>query len=167
MTYVPFRYITFKPLASEHVPILQEWLNCPHSKDNQNSLVSFDMFAEQKELMLNGLVEIDGLKKPLKPFMIYDNDTACGYAHFYQTTETPNDGAALAIFFKNPLTEDKGKEAAFIELFLENYVYPEYKFCIVDIDSSNKPFIDLFENIGFALHTDMKDFLIMVKQSEA
>lgn len=167
MTYVPFRYISFRPLVSEHIPVIQQWLKEPGAKDNQNSFVSLDVLEDQEELLLSGFVEIDGHHKPLKPFVIYDNETACGYAHFYQTTEEPNHGAALAIFFKNPLTQDKGKEAAFIELFLENYVYPEYKFCIVDIDSSNQPFIDLFENLGFALHTDMKDFLIMVKQNEA
>ena len=166
MSYIPFRYITFKPLSQEHVPMVQQWLECPETKVNQNSLVSLDVFQDQQDLLLNGQVDIDGNRKPLKPFMIYDNDIPCGYVHFYQTTEQPNHGAALAIFFKNPLTEDKGKESVFLELFLENYVYPEFKFCIVDIDSCNKPFIDLFEKIGFSLHTDMNDFLIMIKQAE-
>jgi hypothetical protein len=158
----PVRYVSFKPLDSDHVPIIKKWLNSPDISVNQNSVVSLNVFHEQEDLLLSGVVDIEGNKKPLKPFVIYDNDQAYGYTHFYQTTEEPNEGAALAIFFKEPLTEDKQKESAFIELFLENYVYPEYAFCIVDIDRSNQPFIELFESIGFSLHTEMDDFLIMV-----
>jgi hypothetical protein len=144
MTYLPFRYITFKPLVEEHVPLLSSWLSCPSSKNKQNSDVCLDVIEDQIELLLKGFVDIEGQKKPLKPFMIFDNEKACGYAHFYQTTAEANSGAALAIFFAQPLTEDKGKESAFLELFLENYVYPEYKFCIVDIDSKNKHFKQQF-----------------------
>ena len=144
--------------------MLLDWIKSPDKKMNQNSQVTFEALETQSELLLTGMIEIDGRHKPLKPFVIFDNEDACGYAHFYQTTEDPNQGAALSIFFTNELTEDKGKEAAFLDLFLENYVYPEYNFCIVDIDSSNQPFIDLFEDLGFSLHTKMSDFLIMVKQ---
>jgi hypothetical protein len=165
MSYLPIHYITFKPLTSNHIPVIKEWLSCPEIKANQNSLVSLDVFHHQEELLLNGFVDIEGNKKPLRPFVIYDNTNVCGYTHFYQTTQEPNQGAALAICFTKPLTEDRLKETAYIELFLENYVYPEYKFCIVDIDRSNIPFIELFKNIGFSLHTDMDDFLIMIHHS--
>ena len=165
MTYVPFRYITFKPLTNDHVPLVKGWVSSPNAYKQQNSSVSFDVIHDQSDLLLSGLIEIDGHQKPLKPYVMYDNQDPCGYLHFYQTTETPNQGAALAIHFTDPLSVDMGKEATFLELFLENYIYPEYEFCIVDIDSSNTAFIDLFENLGFSVHTRMQDFLIMIKQA--
>lgn len=165
MTYVPFRYVTFKPLTSDHLPLVKGWISSEGAHQKQNSSVSFDVIHDQSELLVSGFIEIDGRHKPLKPYVMYDNEDPCGYFHFYQTTETPNQGAALAIHFNGPLSEDMGKEATFIELFLDNYIYPEYEFCIVDIDSSNQVFIDLFKDLGFTIHTRMNDFLIMVKQA--
>lgn len=165
MTYVPFRYVTFKPLTNAHLPLVKEWISSEKAHEKQNSSVCFDVLNDQSDLLISGLIEIDGQKKPLKPYVMYDNEDPCGYFHFYQTTETPNQGAALAIHFNGPLSEDMGKEATFIELFLDNYIYPEYEFCIVDIDTTNTTFINLFHNLGFTIHTRLNDFLIMVKQA--
>ena len=56
MSYLPIHYITFKPLTSNHIPVIKEWLSSPELKANQNSLVSLDVFHHQEELLLNGFV---------------------------------------------------------------------------------------------------------------
>lgn len=165
MTFAAFRYVTFKLLTRDHLPLVKGWISSEGAHIKQNSSVSFDVIHDQSELLVSGFIEIEGKHKPLKSYVMYDNEDPCGYFHFYQTTDTPNQGAALAIHFNGPLSEDMGKEATFIELFLDNYIYPEYEFCIVDIDSSNQVFIDLFKDLGFTTHTRMHDFLIMIKQA--
>ena len=163
MTASGFRYVTFKPLHEEHFPLIKAWFEDDQNKARQNSLVSFDAFHDQKNAFLEGQIDIEGQKKPIKSFVIFDNHTPCGYTHFYQTTEEEKKGCALAIYFHETLSKELDKETVFLELFLDNYVFEDYEFCIVDIDAQNQTFLDLFKKVGFATHTDFKDFVIVIK----
>jgi hypothetical protein len=165
MTASGFRYVTFKPLHQEHLPLLSSWLEGSLDHSRQNSSVSFEAFEGQKQAFIEGLIDIDGQKRPLKSFVIFDNQIPCGYTHFYQTTEDEKNGCALAVYFHQSLSDDLERESIFLELFLDNFVFEEYKFCIVDIDTQNTAFLDMFKKIGFKVHTDMNDFVILVKSS--
>lgn len=165
MTASGFRYVTFKPLDQEHLSLISSWFDDESNKSRQNSHVCFNSFFHQKEDFVTGQIDIEDQKKPIKSFVIFDNQTPCGYTHFYQTTQEEKKGCALAIYFHETFSENLDKEAVFIELFLDNYVFENYEFCIIDIDSTNHTFLELFKKLGFSTHTDFQDFVILIKQN--
>lgn len=165
MENTTIRYLSFKPLTNELGSIVKKWVLSEEAYKNQNSSVCFNFLKDGFELLISGFIEIEGKMKPSKSYVLYDNQTPCGYFHFYQASESFNTIAALSVYFFPSLSEDLNKEMSAIELFLNNYIYPDYKSCIVDIDSSNKVFIDMFQKINFKIHTRMNDFLILIHHS--
>lgn len=158
------RFVTFKQLTQEHLPLIHEWLKKEPNERVQNSVFSMEAFEQQVQAILYGTITIEDETRPLKAFVMYENSEPVGYIHYYQTTTSPGQGAAISLIFKEPLSEDLDKESALLELFLDNYLFLEYKFCIVDLDSKNSSFIKLFQNLDFILHADFSDFLLMKKK---
>ncbi len=77
--------ITFKPLQTNHLPLLFLWLEKPHVKAWWDPDVQWTMELIQEKFgtYVDGYNLEDGVKKPLQAFIVEIDNEPVGYVHLY------------------------------------------------------------------------------------
>jgi len=162
--------ITFQPLQEAHLPLLLKWLETPHVKAwwDQDVQWTPKLIKEKFGTYVQGYKVEEGLKKPMRAYIISIDDVPIGYIQLYNAhdfprednillTDLPNSLAALDIFIGEEGYVGKGLGAKIMKQFLEEYVDPSYDACFVDPDTANIKAIRAYEKAGFKKVKTIKD----------
>lgn len=147
----------FEPLNQSHFALIHAWFNKPHVQAFY-SLRSWTLEEVQKKLTpyLQG-------EKPMSCFVIFHAQRPIGYIQRYPVKDHPWDNQALPeeivresagidLFIGEEDCLGKGLGSEIIQRFLENYIWPEFRYCLADPDIRNQTSIRLFEKCGFEQH---------------
>lgn len=158
--------INFRPVSVDDISQIHSWFNEKHIQ----SFYSLREWTE-KEVLEKLTPVIEG-KKPLFGFIAMVNNEPIGYLQYCRVKEFPwpnqdfefeiaNEAAGLDFFIGNPLLIGKGLGYQIINNFLDQIIWPNFQFCIVDPDVGNIASIKLFEKCSFKRHKeiDTKDTL--------
>lgn len=149
--------IHFEALNQSHFELILHWFNKPHVQAFY-SLRPWTYEEVCKKLLPN--VSQD---KNLTSFMIYFENHPVGYIQSYPVKDHPwenqdiseeivQEASGLDLFIGEEEQLRKGLGKKIIENFLENYIWPSYRYCFVDPDVRNEASIRLFRKCGFIEH---------------
>lgn len=160
--------IYFHPVLRDHFPLLQKWLTEPHVKAFYDPKIVWteELVFQKFASYIEGFKEIDGIKKPIYPFLIYLENQPIGYAQYYNAYDFPRVGYQLSEILTNAQVEDgrlaamdifigekewigKGIGPIAIQKFLQEKVYKQFSTCLVDPDPENQRAIRAYEKAGF------------------
>lgn len=152
----------FKPLQSNHFPLLLKWLEAPHVKAwwDQNIEWTPELIEEKYGTYTEGYKVENGVRKPIHAYIVCVDNTDIGYIQFYNahdfSRETsialetlPNSLVALDIFIGDELFVGKGMGSVIMEKFLKEYIDPYYDVVFVDPDTANIQAIKAYKKAGF------------------
>lgn len=152
--------ITFEALKEEHLPLLLKWLETPHVKAwwDQDVKWTAELIREKYGTYIEGYKIEEGIRKPMKAYIIKIDNLAIGYIQFYNAhdfnrsqplIDLPESLAALDIFIGDNNFVNQGIGSAVLKKFLLEYVDPVFKACFVDPDRHNIAAIKAYEKAGF------------------
>ncbi|MBP6985202.1 MAG: GNAT family N-acetyltransferase [Alphaproteobacteria bacterium] len=154
--------ITFKPLQTDHLPLLFKWLEKPHVQIWWDPGVDLtpELLQEKYGSYPDGYYVEDGIKKPLNAFIVEIDHHPVAYTQLYDIRNYP--GAAkipevqllanctgLDIFLGDEAYVGKGYGTAILKEFLSRHVAPSHEACFVDPDKNNLQAIRAYEKAGF------------------
>ena len=152
--------ITFDPLKEDDFKTLFGWLQESHVKKwwkdkefaSQNSIKEkYSPYLDNKNGVWAFIVLIDGKK--------------IGFIQYYLATPGKNDGAGIDFYIGEKEYLKKGISDRIINEFLDQIVFKLFKFCIADPDIANTAGIRTLEKAGFLVHSQVEDFIIMIKNA--
>ena len=102
-------------------------------------------------------------EKQMKCFVIYQGKRPVGYIQSYPIQEHPwenqdlsdeviREAAGIDLFIGEEKYLGKGLGCKMINSFLEKYIWPFYRYCLVDPDIRNEASLHLFQKCGFEEH---------------
>lgn len=149
--------IQFTSLDESHFPLLHRWLNAPHVQKFY-SLRNWSQ-DEVARKYLPYLIH----EKRVHGFIIFLKSKAIGYIQYYPVKDHPwpkqgfsreiaEQAAGLDLFIGEEQFCGRGYGVEIIEEFLKSYLWPHFRYCIVDPDVGNEASIRLFERVGFQVH---------------
>ncbi len=154
--------ITFKPLQTDHLPLLFQWLEKPHVKAWWDPDVQWTMelIHEKFGTYVDGYNLEDGVKKPLQAFIVEIDHRPVAYIHLYNPrdypredgipeNELPDRSTGLDIFVGDEAFVGKGNGTSILKEFLTQHVAPSHEACFVDPDKNNLQAIRAYEKAGF------------------
>jgi len=149
--------ISFKPLSKKHFALIHIWFNEPHVQSFY-SLKTWTIEEVQQKLTpyIQGLGSIEC-------YIIFIDKTPVGYIQSYPVKKHPWDNQKLSeelirnsagvdLFIGEKEFIGKGYGCQILEVFLKNYIWTHYKYCLVDPDIRNESSIRLFKKCGFRKH---------------
>lgn len=169
---------TFRQLALSNVPLMHHWFNLQHVQQ----FYSLRQWTED-EVLKNLEPYIVGTQ-PVNGFIILMNQTPIGYIQKYSVRDFPwqdhnfteeiiNNAVGIDLFIGDESLIGKGIGHKLIQLFLEQHIWPDYQYCIVDPDVDNNAAIRCYQKLNFKEHAviDSKDAVdrpvrlkLMIKQ---
>ena len=149
--------ITFESLHESHFPLLLKWLEAPHVKKwwDQDVTYTMDLVQEKFGSYVKGYKLLEGMQKPIKSFIIHNNQNPVGYIQIYHAhdfllhEELPENTCALDIFIGS--VDFLGMGVAAIKKFLEEYAFHNYRYIFVDPEFRNERAVTAFEKAGFII----------------
>lgn len=144
--------ITFRIFTSDDIPIVYQWFNRPHVQE----FYSLREWAIDE--VRNKLLE----EKSIWRWIIENAGAPIGYIQHYRVLDFPwKDGesivhfeetieknaAGLDLFLGDP--ESMGMGSRILLQFLQERIWPQFRYCIVDPDVRNARSIKMFEKCGF------------------
>lgn len=161
--------IGFKDLSDTDFSLLFSWLQAPHVKKwwDQEVNYTLDLVKEKYSSYVKGYKKVDGENKPIHAFIIHSDEHPIGYIQYYNAYDFPRDDyklvtlpkslAAIDLFVGDKNYLGKGIGQKVLELFLENYVFTEFDYVIVDPESNNLVAISTYKKVGFRTYDDQID----------
>lgn len=161
--------IGFKYLSDSDFNLLLTWLQAPHVKKwwDQEVNYTLDLVKEKYSSYIRGYKKVGGKSKPIHAFVIHSDEHPIGYIQYYNAYDFPIDNrqlntlpkslAAIDLFIGDKDYLGKGVGQKALELFLENYVFAEFDYAIVDPDSNNLVAISTYKKVGFRAYDDQID----------
>ncbi len=152
--------ISFKPLEESDFNLVHRWFNKSHVQ------AFYSLRQWTIEEVCKKLAPYVQGEKHMKSFIIYLENLAIGYIQLYPIREHPWDNQDLSeeivqnaagfdLFIGEEEFLGKGLGCHIIDSFLDEYIWPKYKYCLADPDVRNKSSIRLFENCGFTKHNQI------------
>lgn len=149
--------INFVPLSAEYFNILCGWFNTQHVQEFY-SLRSWTL----EEVTQKFTPRIYG-KEAIYGFIIFLKNRPIGYVQYYAISEYPwpnqnflaeviQKGAGVDLFIGERDLLRKGVMSCALTRFLNLYIWPKYKYCVVDPDVKNKISELFFKKLGFEKH---------------
>ncbi len=146
--------IIFEPLNEAHIALIYQWFNRPHVQSFY-SLRNWTLEEVQKKL-----TPYMQEKSGILGYVIYLGERPIGYIQGYPIKEYPwenqnlpdgiiQEAAGFDLFIGEKDCLGKGWGSKIVNRFLEEYIWPYYKYCMVDPDSRNEASIRLFQKCGF------------------
>lgn len=153
--------ISFIPLAEEHFSLLLKWLQIPHVREWWDRDIDWtpDLIVEKFGKYVPDHKSSDG-KEPIKAYIICVDDKQVGYIQYHNVHDSPRSSeaqplpascAGLDFYIGEPDYLRKGIGAKTLEIFLKDYIFPEFNSVFVDPDEKNLAAIRCYEKVGFAL----------------
>jgi RimJ/RimL family protein N-acetyltransferase len=156
--------ITFTPLKAGHLPLLFKWLQKPHVKIWWDPGVDLtpELLQEKYGSYPDGYYVEDGIKKPLRAFIVEVDHQPVAYTQLYDIRNYPGADSipevqllasctGLDIFIGDEAYVGKGFGTAILKEVLSQYVVPTHDACFVDPDKSNLKAIRAYEKAGFRI----------------
>lgn len=165
--------VRFKPLTEADFPLLLQWLESPHVKKwwDHDVVYTRDLIQEKYGDYVKGYTKIHGSPKPMSAYIIHADDHPVGYSQVYDAYDFP----------RNPLLTGLPKSlGAFdiligeieflghnigslaIQLFVETYVFPKYRYAFADPDYRNEAAVRAYEKAGLVILKRVDDVFWMV-----
>lgn len=167
--------ISFKPLETKHMPLLFEWLQKPHVKvwwDPETDWTP-ELLQEKYGSYPDGYYFEDGIKKPLRAFIIEVDHQPVAYIQLYEIRSypgadsipkdcLPESSTGLDIFIGDETLVGKGYGTKILKEFVAQHIAPHHEACFVDPDRNNRSAIRAYEKAGFhVLQEDGKTLWMM------
>lgn len=155
--------ITFMPLTASHFPLLLKWLESPHVKKWLDPDVKYTLDAIQKKYgdYVNGYKLISETQSiPIQAYIICLNEQAIGYIQLYKAYDFPKNNllmdlpenlAAIDVFIGEESYLSKNIGLTAIKTFLDQYVFLNYRYVLVDPEYTNERAVKAFEKAGFII----------------
>lgn len=154
--------INFIVLNESHFPLIHRWLQEPHVKKWWKDK-EFESLASIENKYKGYIENHNGVFA----FIICNDDKEIGFIQYYTTSSKENKGAGIDFYIGEKEYLKQGLSFKIIDDFLNNYVFTVFDYCIVDPDCENLIAIKLCEKLGFAVHSRIEDFVIMIKFKKA
>ncbi len=167
--------ITFKPFQKDHLPLLFKWLEKPHVKVWWDPDIDWtpELLQEKYGTHADGYYLEDGIKKPLRAFIVEVDHQPVAYVQLYDIHNYPGDNGipegelpdrscGLDIFIGDEAFVGKGYGTAILKEFLSQHVAPSHEACFVDPDKNNRSAIRAYEKAGFRVLQEAGQTLWMV-----
>lgn len=149
--------IQFKALNDSHFDLMLRWFNKPHVQAFYSLRTwTYEEVCQKLEPYIRG-------EKQISSFIIYLNDHPIGYIQSYPVKDYPwenqdlseeiiQEAAGFDLFIGEETYLNQGLGKQIIECFLEEHIWPDYQYCIVDPDIRNEASMRLFQKCGFIEH---------------
>lgn len=152
--------LKFRPIQFTDVPLIHRWFNAPHVM----TFYSLRRWTEQE--VLNKLKPYILGKDPVYGFIVTMNGNPIGYIQQYSVKDYPwpnqqlpdeiiQNSAGFDMFIGefHLIGKGLGKKIAF--KFIEDYIWPKFRHCILDPDVRNHRAIRCYETLNFRQHMDI------------
>lgn len=150
-------HITFRTLDFSDIPLMYKWFNFPHVQ----KYYSLRCWSEKE--VLNKLQPYILGTQPVSGFIILFNESPIGYLQSYAVKNYPwpdqnisqeiiDHAAGIDLFIGTSDLIGHGWGRIIIQTFLQNNIWPEYKYCIVDPEVTNEAAIRCYESLQFKEH---------------
>ncbi len=154
--------INFDPLCEHHSPLMLKWLQSPHVKKWYDSDITHTLDTIEKKYTLRAQDQssLSASSKSIQAYIILVNQTPIGYIqmynahHFSRTPEIdnlPSSLGAFDIFIGEPSSTNIGIGSKAIKLFLENYMFPLYRYVFADPEYTNEIAVRAYEKAGLTI----------------
>lgn len=157
---------SFTPLSLSDVPLMHQWFNLPHVQK------SYSLRKWTETEVLDKLKPYINGDKPVLGFIILMNEKPIGYVQQYKISDYPwpnqnlpeeilNNAAGMDLFIGDERLIGKGIGGQIVQAFIENKIWPEFQYCVVDPDIKNIAAIRCYEKLNFRNHAiiETKDAL--------
>jgi len=157
---------TFKPLASSDISLMYEWFNLPHVQK------FYSLRQWTKEEVLEKLKPYITGDKPVLGFIVLMNEKPIGYVQQYKISDYPwpnknfsqailDNAAGMDLFIGDEELIGKNIGSKVMKTFIENKMWIQFQYCIVDPDIRNIAAIKCYEKLNFQSHAviDSEDAL--------
>lgn len=149
--------ITFRALTIDDFKLMHRWFNTPHV---QQFYSLRHWTVEEVEKKLNPYIRQE---KPVFGFIIILDNKEIGYIQHYKINDFPwpeqslseeiiKNGAGLDFFIGETDLIGKGIGTQILKTILDQLIWPQFEYCIVDPDIRNHVMIRCNEKIGFKIH---------------
>ncbi len=149
--------IEFKRVNINDIESIHKWFNLPHVQQ------FYSLRQWTKQEVLQKLTPYITGEKPVFGFIIIINNKPIGYIQLYKIFDFPwdnqdlpneiiNNSAGIDLFIGDAAFLGKGFGYKIIDQFLNENVWPQFNYCIVDPQINNKPAIRCYEKLGFKQH---------------
>ena len=168
--------ITFNPLQTDHLPLLFKWLEKPHVQIWWDPGVDLtpESLEEKYGSYPDGYYVEDGIKKPLRAFIVEVDHEPVAYVQLYNVQNYPGANnitelkflvncAGLDIFIGDEKHVSKGIGTAILRQFLIEFVDPKFEACLVDPDKNNIQAIRAYEKVGFRAMKPHGNLILMMR----
>ena len=151
--------IHFEPLDDSHSSLMHQWFNQIHVK----SFYSLrDWTLEEVQEKLKHLSQ-----KQIYAFIIHVDQNPIGYIQYYPVKANPREiqeltkdfvkeAAGFDLFIGEKEYLRRGFGAKIVNDFLQKFIWPSYRYCIVDPDIRNTASLRFFQKMGFQKHKEIK-----------
>lgn len=174
--------VIFKPLKREHFPLLLKWLETPHVKKWWDSDINWTLELIEKKYssytqgFKHLVLETKIINKPMHAFIINFNNVDIGYIQYYdrydfppeqsyETSDLPESCAAIDWYIGELNYTGKGIGTQALSLFLNEFVFEDFKNVSFDSDTANIGAIRIYEKVGFKKVRENNNITLMVKPS--
>lgn len=148
---------SFRPLSFSDVPLMHSWFNLPHVK----KFYSLRQWTEA-EVMKKLEPYIEG-KQLVNGFIVLIDDKPIGYIQKYNVVDFPwpnqnltdeivKNAAGMDLFIGDASLIGNGIGSQLIQAFLNQHIWPNKQYCLVDPDISNTAAIRCYEKLNFKEH---------------
>lgn len=155
----PVSKITFRSLALSDIPLMHHWFNLPHVRKfySLRSWTEEEVLEKFKPYILG--------EKPISGFIVLADKNQIAYIQTCKiagyrswgnqnlSEEIIKNSAGLDIFIGEKSMIGKGLGGKIMQEFIENKIWPEFQYCVVDPDIKNTAAIRCYEKLHFKEHT--------------
>lgn len=149
--------IIFRPLSQTDVPQMHTWFNLPHVQ----KFYSLRQWTEA-EVMKKLEPYIEG-RQPVNGFIALIDGKPIGYVQKYNIVDFPwpnqnradeivKNAAGIDLFIGDIDMIGKGIGSQLIQAFLNQHIWPNKQYCLIDPDISNTAAIRCYEKLNFTEH---------------
>jgi RimJ/RimL family protein N-acetyltransferase len=152
---------TFKILELSDIPSMFNWFNLPHVQKfySLRTWTENEVLEKFKPYILGA--------KPVLGFIVVMDKKPIGYVQLSRVRDYPwpnqnlpeeviNNAAVMDIFIGDESMIGKGIGGKIIRTFIQNKVWPEFQYCIVDPDLENLAAVRCYEKLGFVEHNSIR-----------
>ena len=146
--------ISFKSLSEKHFSFIHTWFNTPHIQAFYSLKTwTIEEVCQKLTPYIQGIGEI-------KSYVIDFDKIPIGYIQYYPVKKHPwenqdltqeiiQNSAGIDFFIGDKEFIGKGFGIQILNIFLENYIWPHYRYCLADPDIRNEASMRLFKQCGF------------------
>lgn len=153
--------IFFIPLSQEYFSLIHSWFNKPHVQ------AFYSLRTWTYEDVCKKFEPYVRREKQISGFIIYLGDCPIGYIQSCPIKDHPwenqdlseaiiQKAAGFDLFIGEEAYLNQGLGKQIIECFLEEHIWPDYQYCIVDPDIRNEASMRLFQKCGFIEHKQIE-----------